>query len=41
MTLMELGDEDGRQPTGRVVVFPNSVVFQPNSNFFKQLPDST
>ncbi|HKV55902.1 MAG TPA: mechanosensitive ion channel domain-containing protein [Candidatus Binataceae bacterium] len=42
MTLMELGSDDaGRQPTGRVVVFPNSVVFQPNGNFFKQLPGSS
>jgi hypothetical protein len=41
MTLMELGsDETGRQPTGRVVVFPNSVVFQPNGNFSKQIPGS-
>jgi small-conductance mechanosensitive channel len=41
MTLMELSsDEAGRQPTGRVVVFPNSVVFQPNGNFSKQLPGS-
>ena len=41
MTLMELDtDQYGRQPTGRIVVFPNSVVFQPNSNFSKQLPGS-
>jgi small-conductance mechanosensitive channel len=39
MTLMELSaDQYARQPTGRVVVFPNSVLFQPNANFFKQLP---
>jgi small-conductance mechanosensitive channel len=39
MTLMELSaDQHARQPTGRVVVFPNSVLFQPNANFFKQLP---
>jgi small-conductance mechanosensitive channel len=41
MTLMELGSDDiGYQPTGRVTVFPNSVVFQPNGNFSKQLPGS-
>jgi hypothetical protein len=41
MTLMELdSDQYGRQPTGRIVVFPNSVVFQTNSNFSKQLPGS-
>jgi len=41
LTLMELSeDADGRQPTGRVVVFPNSTVFQPNGNFFKQIPGS-
>ena len=36
--LMELGD-DG-QSTGRVVVFSNAVLFQPSSNFFKQIPGS-
>jgi len=42
LTLMELGKDDfGFQPTGRIVVFPNSVVFQPNGNFFKQLPGSS
>jgi small-conductance mechanosensitive channel len=42
MTLMELSNDDfGFQATGRVVVFPNSVVFQPNGNFFKQLPGSS
>jgi small-conductance mechanosensitive channel len=41
MTLMELSSDDaGYQPTGRVTVFPNSVVFQPNGNFSKQLPGS-
>jgi hypothetical protein len=41
MTLMELGSDDtGGQPTGRVTVFPNSVVFQPNGSFSKQLPGS-
>jgi small-conductance mechanosensitive channel len=36
--LMEVGS--GGQSTGRVVVFSNSFVFQPNSTFFKQLPGS-
>jgi len=39
LTLMELTGEDNfRQPTGRVVVFANSIVFQTNGNFFKQAP---
>jgi small-conductance mechanosensitive channel len=39
LALMELvGDGNSRQPTGRVVVFPNSIVFQSNGNFFKQAP---
>ena len=37
LTLMELSPQD-RQPTGRVVVYSNAVVFQPNGNFFKQAP---
>ncbi len=39
--LVEL-DASGSEarPTGRIVVFSNSVVFQPSSNFFKQLPGS-
>ncbi|MGH7933523.1 MAG: mechanosensitive ion channel family protein, partial [Candidatus Binataceae bacterium] len=42
MTLMELSKElSGRQPTGRIVVFPNSVVFQPNASFFKQVPGTS
>jgi len=41
LTLMELAGEGGsRQPTGRVVVMPNSIVFQPNVNFSKQAPGS-
>ncbi len=37
--LMELGSADtGRQPTGRVVVFSNAIVFQPGASFYKQLP---
>jgi small-conductance mechanosensitive channel len=39
--LLELDTSTGDpQPTGRVVVFSNSVVFQPASNFFRQLPGS-
>ena len=37
--LMELRG-DG-QPTGRVVVFSNAVLFQPAANFFKQMPGSS
>ena len=36
--VMELG-ADGL-PTGRVVAFSNAVLFQPASNFFKQIPGS-
>jgi small-conductance mechanosensitive channel len=41
LQLVEL-DTSGSEarPTGRSVVFSNSVVFQPTSNFFKQLPES-
>jgi small-conductance mechanosensitive channel len=41
MLLVEL-DTSGSEAraTGRIVVFSNSVVFQPSSNFFKQLPGS-
>jgi small-conductance mechanosensitive channel len=35
--LMELGGADRLRPTGRVVVFSNSVLFQP-AGFFKQMP---
>ena len=36
---MELsGSGSDRQPTGRVVVFSNSIVFQPTASFFKQIP---
>jgi small-conductance mechanosensitive channel len=39
LSLMELGgDANDRQPTGRVAVFSNAVVFQPSGNFFKQIP---
>jgi small-conductance mechanosensitive channel len=37
--LMELsGSGSDRQPTGRVVVFSNSILFQPTASFFKQIP---
>jgi small-conductance mechanosensitive channel len=39
MHLMELDGSSGdEQPTGRVVVFSNAVLFQPTANFFKQIP---
>ena len=42
LTMMELtADNTARLPTGRIVVFPNSVVFQPNGNFFKQAPGAS
>jgi small-conductance mechanosensitive channel len=42
LALMELeGQGESRQPTGRVVIFPNSVVFQSNGNFFKQAPGTS
>lgn len=37
--LMELGD--GAMPTGRVVAFSNSIVFQPTAGLFKQVPGAT
>ena len=37
--LMEMGGSGNYiQPTGRVVVFSNSIVFQPTASFFKQAP---
>ncbi len=37
--LMELGGVGtDRQPTGRIVVFSNAIVFQPAASFFKQIP---
>lgn len=37
--LLEIGDVGtDRQPTGRVVVFSNAVVFQPTASFYKQIP---
>jgi small-conductance mechanosensitive channel len=39
MHLMELGSTGiDSQPTGRVVAFSNSIVFQPTSGLFKQIP---
>lgn len=39
MHLMEVDGAGGEeQPTGRVVVFSNAVLFQPTANFFKQIP---
>jgi len=38
MHLMELGGSGDAQPTGRVVAFSNSIVFQPSSGVFKQIP---
>ncbi len=40
--LMELSSpETGRQPTGRVVVFSNAIVFQAGASFFKQIPGTS
>jgi len=36
--LMEIGKGSGGSPTGRMVVFSNSVVFQPTAGLFKQIP---
>jgi small-conductance mechanosensitive channel len=37
--LMEIaGTGNYMQPTGRVVVFSNSIVFQPTASFYKQIP---
>lgn len=37
--LMEMGGSGNyMQPTGRVVVFSNSIVFQPTASFYKQIP---
>jgi small-conductance mechanosensitive channel len=36
--LMELGGHGTQGPTGRVVAFPNSIVFQVSSGLFKQIP---
>lgn len=36
--LMELGSGGSEAPSGRVVAFPNSVVFQSTAGLFKQIP---
>jgi small-conductance mechanosensitive channel len=36
--LMELSSSGSEIPTGRVVAFSNSIVFQPTSGLFKQIP---
>ena len=36
--LVEMSPGAGSRPTGRVVAFSNSVVFQPNAGLFKQIP---
>jgi small-conductance mechanosensitive channel len=36
--LMEIGKGSGGSPTGRMVVFSNSVVFQPGAGLYKQIP---
>jgi small-conductance mechanosensitive channel len=38
MYLMELGAKGAMGPTGRVVAYPNSVVFQVSTGLFKQIP---
>ena len=40
--LLELGSTGGdSQPSGRVVAFSNSIVFQPTSGLFKQIPGAS
>jgi len=42
LSLMELdGSGTHREPTGRVAVFSNAIVFQPSGNFFKQAPGTS
>lgn len=36
--LVEMSPGPGSRPSGRVVAFANSVVFQPNAGLFKQIP---
>jgi len=36
--VMELGGPADSQPTGRIVAFSNSIVFQPAAGIFKQIP---
>ena len=38
MQVMELGGSPADTPTGRVVAFSNSVVFQPTAGIFRQIP---
>ncbi|HET9176968.1 MAG TPA: mechanosensitive ion channel family protein [Terriglobia bacterium] len=39
--LMELGGSGFGAPTGRVVAFSNSIVFQPSAGLFKQIPGTS
>jgi hypothetical protein len=39
--LMELEGRGNSQPTGRTVAFSNSIVFQPTSGVFKQIPGTS
>jgi small-conductance mechanosensitive channel len=39
--LMELGGPGESQPSGRVVAFANSIVFQPTAGVFKQIPGTS
>ncbi len=39
--LMELGGPGGNQPSGRIVAFSNSIVFQPTAGVFKQIPGTS
>ena len=39
--LMELGGAGESQPTGRVVAFSNSIVFQPTAGLFKHIPGTS
>jgi len=39
--LMELAGPGGSQPTGRVVAFSNSIVFQPGPGVFKEIPGTS
>lgn len=42
LSLMELGgDGTHHEPTGRVAVFSNAIVFQPSGNFFRQAPGTS
>lgn len=36
--VMELGGPNDAQPSGRIVAFSNSIVFQPTAGIFKQIP---